>query len=125
VQIGEWRLRNTTHTRNQCSRRTVRSAYEFEFILADALSVTLDGYDFIWASPPCQWHTCLRHLPSTRDKKYPDLVTPTRKLLRASGKPYCLENVPGAPRREDLLLCGTMFQLGHGRQRGRTAEAPH
>jgi DNA (cytosine-5)-methyltransferase 1 len=86
--------------------------YPFEFILADALSVPLEGYDFIWASPPCKAHTSLRYLPNSRDKKYPDLVTPTRKLLRASGKPYVIENVPPAPLRKDLLLCGSMFGLG-------------
>jgi DNA (cytosine-5)-methyltransferase 1 len=86
--------------------------YPFEFIQANALSVPLDAYDFVWASPPCKKHTSLRNLPRTRDKKYPDLVTPTCKLLRASGKPYCIENVPDAPLRRDLVLCGTMFQLG-------------
>ena len=86
--------------------------YPFDFILADALSVSLDLYDFVWASPPCKGHTSLRHLPRTRDRDYPDLVTPTRKLLIASGTPYCIENVPGAPLRKDLTLCGSMFQLG-------------
>lgn|GEM_PF-464949 len=86
--------------------------YAFEFVLGDALSVPLDGYDFIWASPPCKKHTSLRHLPNVREKDYPNFVTPIRKRLAASGKPYCIENVPDAPLREDLRLCGTMFGLG-------------
>lgn len=31
--------------------------YPFRFIQDNALSIALDGYDFIWASPPCQAYT--------------------------------------------------------------------
>lgn len=30
----------------------------------------------------------------------------------SSGLPWVIENVPGAPMRSDLILCGTMFGLG-------------
>jgi hypothetical protein len=32
-------------------------------------------------------------------------------MLNGSGRPYVIENVPLAPIRKDLLLCGTMFGL--------------
>lgn len=42
--------------------------------------------------------------------EYPDLVDPFRKLGLASKRPFVIENVPNAPIRKDLLLCGTMFE---------------
>jgi len=84
------------------------------FIQADACAPPLDisRFDFIWASPPCQAHTALKTMHNA--KKHDDFVPATRKLLIESGKPYCIENVPGAPLRADLILCGTMFGLGTG-----------
>jgi DNA polymerase I len=83
------------------------------FIQTDALeyleTADLSQFDFIWASPPCQAHTILRHAPGT--KEHIDLVTPTRPLLVRSGKPYCIENVPGAPLIDPVTLCGSMFGL--------------
>lgn len=70
----------------------------------------LGPIDFIWASPPCQAHSALRALQP--GKKYPDLIPATRDRLVASGIPYAIENVPGAPLGGWLaLLCGTMFGL--------------
>lgn len=31
--------------------------YPFTFVQADALNYLLEGFDFIWASPPCQRFT--------------------------------------------------------------------
>jgi DNA (cytosine-5)-methyltransferase 1 len=39
------------------------------------------------------------------------LVEETRAALVATGKPYVIENVPGAPLVNPLMLCGTMFGL--------------
>jgi hypothetical protein len=71
------------------------------------------GFDAIHASPPCQrWST------KTRDRaNHPDLITPLRPLLEATGLPYVIENVPEAPLRRDLILCGSMFGLGVQRHR--------
>ena len=83
------------------------------FIQADALAVPLDGYDFIWASPPCQAFTKLRFMPDA--KEHPNLIPETRAALIASGKPYCIENVEDAPLGASgylIMLCGTMFGLG-------------
>lgn len=83
-----------------------------EFHQADALTFPLNGFDFIWASPPCQKFTALRHMPTA--KEYPDLIPETRARLVASGIPYAIENVEGAPLGESgylIMLCGTMFGL--------------
>jgi len=37
--------------------------------------------------------------------------------LEATGLPWIIENVPGAPMRPDLVLCGSMFGLGVKRHR--------
>ena len=46
-------------------------------------------------------------------KQHVDLVPETRELLRKTGLPWVIENVPGAPLLNPSLLCGTMFGLGH------------
>jgi len=46
-------------------------------------------------------------------RKHEDLLTPTRKMLELSLSPWVIENVPGAPMRSDLILCGSMFGLGY------------
>ena len=86
--------------------------YPFEFVQTDAMAYPLDGFDAIHASPPCQAFTSLRHMYNA--KPHPDLIEPTRARLEASGKLYVIENVPGAPLRAWLMLCGTMFGLGTG-----------
>lgn len=72
--------------------------YPFAFHQGDALEyVAAHGheYDAIHASPPCQSYTPLRAL--SPDKEYPDLVAVTRAALEATGRPWVIENVPGAP----------------------------
>jgi DNA (cytosine-5)-methyltransferase 1 len=89
--------------------------YPFHFILADALDyLAAHGHEYaaIHASPPCQRHTSLRWMHNA--KEHADLIPPTRDLLRVSGRPYIIENVPGAPLRDAVTLCGTMFGLGSG-----------
>lgn len=88
--------------------------YPFKFVRGNALYPPFDLslFDFIWASPPCQAHTSLKTMYNA--KKHDDLIPPTRALLEKSGRLYCIENVPGAPVRPDLILCGTMFDLGVG-----------
>lgn len=84
-----------------------KSRYPFAFHQADALTFPTDGFDFIWASPPCQKHTCANN----RDAKgrHKDDIPDTRAKLEKSGSVWCIENVPGAPIRADLVLDGTMF----------------
>lgn len=69
------------------------------------------GYDFIWASPPCQAYSIGTKGFRNKGKEYPDLIERTRELLLKTGKPFVIENVPGSPLRKDLMLCGEMFDL--------------
>lgn len=80
------------------------------FIQSDALAADVDGFDFIWASPPCQGYSRLRHLPWLKGRDWPLLIEPVRELLRASGAAWCIENVEDAPL-AGLVLCGQMFDL--------------
>ena len=84
-----------------------------EFIQADAIEFILkhgDEFDLIHASPPCQVYSETRHLINNPGN-HPDLVAPTREALQTTGRPYVIENVPGAPLINPLMLCGTMFTI--------------
>jgi DNA (cytosine-5)-methyltransferase 1 len=85
--------------------------YPFEFHQADALGqwpLFWSEIDAIHASPPCQRYSDLAHRNGNADD-WPDLVGPVRELLIASGLPYVIENVEGAPLIDPVMLCGTMF----------------
>lgn len=86
--------------------------YPFEFVQADALTFPLDGFDFVWASPPCQGYTAMRHAPGT--KGAPRLIGAVRELLTATDALWCIENVEGAAAEmvDPVTLCGSMFGLG-------------
>lgn len=77
----------------------------------------LRQFDLIWASPPCQRFSVMTKLWG-RSENHPDLIAPVRKMLKASGKPYIIENVVCAPLINPVLLCGSMFglQTKHGSQ---------
>lgn len=87
----------------------------FDVIQGDAFVLLKDHnfmaqFDAVHASPICKRHTPLaKRWP---DRKWPDQITPIRPLLEATGLPYVIENVVGAPLRADLTLCGSMFGLG-------------
>ena len=88
--------------------------YPFNFVQGDALAFPLDGFDFIWASPPCQKYTRKSANWGRKRKhwlEHPDLIDPIRQRLLAHGVPFVIENVGGAPVRHDLMLCGSMFGL--------------
>lgn len=92
--------------------------YPFAFIQADALRppVRLQDFDFIWASPPCQAFTAYKRRPNHVRERL-DLIPETRAMLEASGVPYVIENIPGAPLQNPVLLCGSMFGLDVRRHR--------
>ena len=86
--------------------------YPFEFIQADVFDIDPDfiaTFDAIHASPPCQAYSDLVSLNGNADT-LPKLIEPIRGVLIASGKPYVIENVEGAPLRDYIVLCGTMFK---------------
>ena len=85
--------------------------YPFEFILADAMTFPLDGFDVIHASPPCQIHSALNAIYCHDKRRSPDLVAATRERLQKMSMPWVIENVPGAPLATTFMLCGSMFGL--------------
>ena len=91
-----------------------------DFVQGDALCFLeqwgTSGFDAIHASPPCQAFTAYRRTGNVGE--YPDLIAPVRDLLNATGLPWVIENVDGAPLAEDaLMLCGSMFDLDVRRHR--------
>lgn len=94
--------------------------YPFEFVQADALEYVAEhggAFNLIHASPPCQRFSVAT--PEPYKAQHPDLIVPTRRALRKTGRPYVIENVEGARRhlRCPVKLCGTMFGLNLRRHR--------
>jgi len=89
--------------------------YPFEFHQADAMEFNISGYDAIHASPPCQAYTVLGGREDL--SHYPDLIDAVRERLQTAGVPWIIENVPGAPLRDPVMLCGAMFGLRSYRHR--------
>jgi DNA (cytosine-5)-methyltransferase 1 len=90
-----------------------RTRYPGVFVAGDALAFirrNVAAFSVVHASPPCQRFTH-GNAAGAQAEAHPDLVTPTRELLAASGRPYVIENVPRAPLIDPLVLCGTMFGL--------------
>jgi len=94
--------------------------YPFKFIQGDALEyLAVHGaeYDVIHASPPCQAYTMAGQQWRLDGKEYPDMVAQTRELLLKIGKPYIIENVPGAPLINPVVLNGAIFKKNLRRTR--------
>jgi hypothetical protein len=91
--------------------------YPFTFVQADAMTFPLDGFDFIWASPPCQAYSQAAQSQRNAGKEYPDLLAATRERLESAGVPWVIENVPGAPMRPDIKICGCQVGLELRRMR--------
>ena len=91
------------------------------FTQADAIEILRDDtfvstFDVIHASFPCQAFLRGTLAPV---RNVPDLVTPGRPLLEASGLPWVMENVMGAPLNRDrsIVLCANTFGLRTYRHR--------
>lgn len=80
--------------------------YPFRFLQEDAMTFPLEGYDLIWASPPCQAYSLAQRIMKN---EHPDLIPSLRRRLHRTGTPYVIENVEGAPLRDPVTLCGAMF----------------
>lgn len=90
--------------------------YPFPLLQTDALTFLAhlkDGraWDLIHASPPCQAYSTLKNANRRRGREYPDHVAAVRAQLRSLGRPWVIENVPGAPLIDAILLCGLTFGL--------------
>lgn len=88
--------------------------YPYTFIQANAIDYPLEGFDFIWCSPPCQAYSTTRSLAR---KDHLKLVDVMRYRLKSSGIHYCIEMVTGEPLIGSVVLCGAMFGLGTYRHR--------
>lgn len=94
-----------------------RHRYPFmDLIQDDAFAVLADWsfvseFDAVHASPPCPHYSVTRHLWK---RDHPALIEPVRDFLEALDVPYVIENVVGAPLRDPVTLCGSMFGLGLG-----------
>ena len=93
-------------------RRQMARAYPGHFIQADALKppVRVQDFDFVWASPPCQFASTAtswdrKDRPRPR-KDHINLIPPTRALI--AGRPHAIENVRAAGLRPDIILTGPM-----------------
>lgn len=103
--------------------------YPFKFQQDDALSYltrllrsprSLRRYAAIHASPPCQTYTAYRRTGLVGE--YPALIAETRYLLNETGLPWVMENVIGAPLRDPVMFCATMFDPAPPIQRHRLFE---
>ena len=98
--------------------------YPFIFVQADALEyVAAHGqeFDVIHASPPCQAYTKAgaawrKRLGKIESERHPALIEPLRLLLVAYPV-WVIENTPGAPLLNPIVLCGLSFGLNVKRHR--------
>jgi len=79
----------------------------------------LSQFDVIAASPPCQTFSSTKHLRNAQGKSTSkvNMIPEVRDALIASGKPYVIENVQGAPLINVVQLCGSGFGLKVRRHR--------
>ncbi|WP_206302712.1 DNA cytosine methyltransferase [Streptomyces sp. WAC 01529] len=91
--------------------REPQPRYPFPFVQTDLREIDPEwlrqNFDGAAGSPPCWAHSDLAHRTG---REYEDFIPETRELFEASGLPYVMENVEGAPLRTPLTLCGTMFE---------------
>lgn len=109
--------------------------YPFDFVRADAVmflrclieadaigdanatgGLWLSDFDAVHASPPCQVHSAARRIGNAKPG-HKDYLPQTRHALTECGKPWVIENVPGAPLVNPTVLCGTQFGLRLRRHR--------
>jgi SAM-dependent methyltransferase len=95
---------------------TFHQADALEYLAAITASGEIERYDLVHASWPCQHFANVTQWRGSRDD-HEDLLTPGRRLMAKTGRPWVIENVPEAPLRPDYLLCGSQFGLNVRRHR--------
>lgn len=93
--------------------------YPFRGIVGDAVAMAETvgpGFDAIHASPPCQGFTAYKRRPGHVAPRL-NLIPVIREKLDRIGRPYVIENVPGAPLENPVQLCGSSFGLDVRRHR--------
>jgi len=95
--------------------------YPYKLLVADVLDFIRkdgwhDGFDVIHASPPCPRYSSITNVSGNPDS-HPDLVPVMIEVLSATGKPWVIENVMGAPMPGSAILCGSSFGLRVRRHR--------
>jgi DNA (cytosine-5)-methyltransferase 1 len=95
--------------------------YPFAFVLADASTFPLQGFDVVHASPPCKPFTPAanraRAAPRLFDP-HPDHLGPTLARFATLDMPWVVENVPDAPMPAgSVTYCGSSFGLAVRRHR--------
>ena len=91
--------------------------YPFEFHQGDALKYFLEHwreFDAFHGSPPCQAFTNAQRI---MQREHPNYITATRAAFQFTDRPWVIENVPGAPLVDPVMLCGQMFGLATYRHR--------
>ena len=82
-----------------------------DFIQEDAFDYLAKNwwkFDAIHASPPCQRYSMMTRASGTMEN-HPDHIAKLRAWLQFYDKPYIIENVPRAPMKKPVELCGLMF----------------
>ena len=95
------------------SSRKKLEYYPNHKILGSATKAPIRSNSFYFGhgSPPCQAFT------SRGKEGHPIIIDEVREQLERIATYYCIENVPSAPIRNDLMLCHSMFDLPGARHR--------
>lgn len=99
---------------------TKPSFYPGTFLQGDATKTELTFvqlFNFVWASPPCQFQSRGTSYARQQGKEYVNLIPAMREIIEASGLPGVIENIPETGIRPDFMLCGSMFDLPQMRHR--------
>lgn len=117
---GYWRSGRFSEIVGVDSNPEMSARYSFDFVCRDMLTLDyefLDQFDFIHASPPCQAYSNIT--PNWARGNHLRLIAATHLMLHAAGKPFIIENVPGAKRdlRPNCEMNGLYFGLPSDRPR--------
>jgi hypothetical protein len=83
--------------------------YPFDFLNTDFRdnNINLNDFNILWASPPCQRFS--KRVEIKNRIKFPDYINTVREMFINSNKIYFIENVPGSPLHNPIVLNGKMF----------------